>query len=115
MLVVGLVISPAVASAQSVGHDTAVPRTAWGAPDLNGTWDYRTLTRLERNDQVTDKAVLTAEEEVEYLRRVTELREQRQGQRPEFVPAEEWADPGTELSSGRPPCSSIRRMANFPP
>ena len=24
------------------------PRTPWGHPDLQGTWDYRTITPLER-------------------------------------------------------------------
>ncbi len=38
------------------------PRTSWGAPDLQGLWDFRTLTPLERPAAFGDKAVLTPEE-----------------------------------------------------
>ena len=37
-------------------------RTAWGAPDLQGVWDFRTLTPLERPATLADKEFLTAEE-----------------------------------------------------
>ncbi len=43
-------------------------RTAWGAPDLQGIWDFRTITPLERPEALGDKAVLTAEEAAEYER-----------------------------------------------
>ena len=38
------------------------PRTAWGAPDLQGIWDYRTLTPLERPDELDGREFLTHEE-----------------------------------------------------
>ena len=41
---------------------TAAVRTAWDAPDLRGIWDFRTITPLERPDELADKAFLTAEE-----------------------------------------------------
>ena len=56
------VLAPAVAAAQSA--ETAVPRTAWGAPDLAGVWDFRSITPLERPDDLADKAFLTEEEAV---------------------------------------------------
>ena len=37
-------------------------RTGWGDPDLQGVWDFRTLTPLERPEELGDKAFLTAEE-----------------------------------------------------
>ena len=40
----------------------ATPRTPDGRPDLQGVWDFRTLTPLERPRELGDKAVLTAEE-----------------------------------------------------
>ena len=40
----------------------AGPRTAWGAPDLGGVWDFRTLTPLERPVALGEQAVLTPEE-----------------------------------------------------
>ena len=38
------------------------PRTPWGAPDLQGVWDFRTITPLERPEELGDQAFLTAEE-----------------------------------------------------
>ena len=53
---------PFGASAQEAG----VPRTAWGAPDLQGVWDFRTLTPFERPAELQDKDVYTAEEVAEF-------------------------------------------------
>ena len=49
---------PRFAVAQSAGP----PRTPWGAPDLQGVWDYRTLTPLQRPEELGSKAFLTEEE-----------------------------------------------------
>ena len=38
------------------------PRTAWGDPDLQGTWTNTTTTPLERPDDLGDKETLTDEE-----------------------------------------------------
>ena len=38
------------------------PRLPDGKPDLQGVWDFRTLTPLERPDMLAGKAVLSAEE-----------------------------------------------------
>ena len=51
-------LAPGLAAAQSA--DT--PRTAWGAPDLGGVWDYRSGTPMSRPEEFKDKAVLTEEE-----------------------------------------------------
>src|SRR2546423_963739 len=64
-MMLGLVFLRLVASAQSAGPQSAQvsspdtkskaaskpwtpPRTPWGHPDLQGVWDYRTITPLER-------------------------------------------------------------------
>ena len=39
-----------------------VPRTDWGTPSLQGTWDVRTMTPFERPEQFKDKEFLTDEE-----------------------------------------------------
>ena len=39
-----------------------VPQTPWGAPDLQGVWDFRTITPLQRPEELGDKAFLTEEE-----------------------------------------------------
>jgi hypothetical protein len=44
----------------------AVPRTPDGQPDLQGVWDYRTITPLERPKELGTKAVFTEEEAAKY-------------------------------------------------
>ena len=39
-----------------------VPRTRWGHPDLQGIWDHRTITPLERPEELGDRVFLTEEE-----------------------------------------------------
>ena len=51
--IVALAVAPA--AAQTL-------RTAWGDPDLQGIWDFRTITPLERLEDLGDKAFLTVEE-----------------------------------------------------
>jgi hypothetical protein len=50
------------AAAATKARDWTPPRTPWGAPDLQGVWDYRTITPLQRPDSLTGKQVLTDEE-----------------------------------------------------
>ncbi len=50
-----------MASAQPVGS-----HTPWGHPDLQGVWDFRTITPLERPAELAGKAVLTEEEAAAY-------------------------------------------------
>jgi hypothetical protein len=38
------------------------PKTPWGKPDLNGIWDFRTITPLERPANLADKEFLTPAE-----------------------------------------------------
>ena len=38
------------------------PQTPWGAPDLQGVWDFRTITPLQRPEDLGEKAFLTEEE-----------------------------------------------------
>jgi hypothetical protein len=46
-----------------------VPRTADGQPDLQGVWDYRTLTPMERPSELAGKQVLTEEEAAAFEKR----------------------------------------------
>ena len=78
---VALLAVPAVAAAQdrSAGASTATRgdielRTPWGAPNLGGVWDFRTLTPLERPEVLGEKAVLTPEEAAAFRKQVLESR-----------------------------------------
>ena len=46
---------------------SAVPRTPWGTPDLQGTWTNETLTLLERPPEFGPKEYFTEAEAAEYL------------------------------------------------
>src|SRR5262245_26455625 len=46
------------------------PRTAWGDPDLQGVWNYATMTPLERSRELGEKAVFTVEEAAAFERQV---------------------------------------------
>ena len=50
------------AGAAPVAGQDAAPRTPWGAPDLGGVWDFRTITPLERPEELADREFLTEEE-----------------------------------------------------
>lgn len=48
------------------------PRNAQGDPDIQGIWDYRTLTPLERPQALGNKAVFTAEEQEVFRKKAVE-------------------------------------------
>ena len=50
-------LMPMFAAAQS-----ANTTTPWGAPDLQGVWDFRSITPMERPEALADKEFLTEEE-----------------------------------------------------
>ena len=50
------------ASDKNKGPDYQVPRNSQGHPNLQGVWDFRTLTPLERPLEAGDKAVFSAED-----------------------------------------------------
>ena len=65
--VVLLVPLPAAAQIPTAAPDgSTFPRTSWGAPDLQGVWDFRTITPLERPSELAGKKVLSAEEAAEF-------------------------------------------------
>ncbi len=55
-------VAPAAAGAQ----DWTLPRTDSGQPDLQGVWDFATITPLERPEEFAGRAVMTVEESAAY-------------------------------------------------
>ena len=111
LLIAVLALAPLVAGAQA---GAPVPqRTAWGDPDLQGVWDFRTITPMERPAELAGKALLTAEEAASF-----EERENRRQNRDLVDPArggaiyppaseggvvpynEFWYDRGSSLAAG---------------
>src|SRR2546430_7393137 len=75
------VLAVAVASASLAGHAQPLratpprwnpPTTPWGTPDLQGIWNYATMTPLERPREVAGKDVLSESEAAAYERQVLE-------------------------------------------
>ncbi len=71
VILVGL-LAPAAASSQTAATDSA-PRTAWGRPDLQGVWDFRTITPMERPEALGDRAFLTDEDVADLEQNVADL------------------------------------------
>lgn len=58
-------VSAALAQARAAAAEKPafeVSRTSWGDPDLQGVWDYRTITPLERRPEMGDRKFYTEEE-----------------------------------------------------
>ena len=58
-----MTVPPAWAqTASSAANRSLVPRDADGRPNLEGVWDFRTITPLERPAELGDRGVLTTDE-----------------------------------------------------
>ena len=64
MCAAGALVSqaPMPVVAQTDTDHRTVPRTSWGAPDLQGVWNNNVSTPMERPDEFADRALLSAEE-----------------------------------------------------
>jgi hypothetical protein len=67
-----LCLSAAPSCAQATREYTP-PRTAWGAPAIDGLWDFRTLTPLERPRDLRDQAFFSPEEARAFRERTLRL------------------------------------------
>jgi hypothetical protein len=91
----------AAATPKDAATTAKTPRTPWGDPDLQGTWDYRTITPLERARELGTREFYTEEEK--------KALETRAGRRMDAPPeeirpglnhAQYWTDPGRFVSDG---------------
>jgi hypothetical protein len=98
----GSVVGQAPAAPAAAPRPAPAPRTPWGHPDLQGTWDYRTITPLARPREFGTREFYT-DEEVKAL-------ESRAGRRMDGPPeeirpglnhAQYWTDPGRFVADGR--------------
>jgi hypothetical protein len=67
----------ATAKTTAKASSWTLPRTAWGQPDLQGIWDFATITPLERPKELAGKEVLTEEEAAEQEEQAAQRRVDR--------------------------------------
>jgi hypothetical protein len=70
---------------------SSVARTPWGDPDLQGTWDFTTITSLERPPEFAGREFLTDSEAAALEKRINQQRFETEG-----------TSPGSLSAAGRP-------------
>ncbi len=70
----GALLVPAGVGAQT----DETPRTSWDAPDLQGVWDFRSLTPMERPADLADQEVFTSEEAASFSEEILQERSRDQ-------------------------------------
>ena len=73
-----VVVAPLAAAGQGTNGWTG-PKTPWGDPDLQGIWDSKSTTPLQRPAQYADREFLTDEE----IAALEDARERDAGQGPQ--------------------------------
>ena len=86
---------------QPVTDQRTVMRTPWGAPDLQGVWDFRTITPLERPSELAGREFLSDEEAAALEARTAEDRIARDSRKDFFAYNEFWLDLGTTVIESR--------------
>ena len=97
----GLLLA-ATAAAQT--EDWTAPRTAWGTPDLQGVWDFRTITPMERPAALAETDVLSDEEAARLEAASEAARAARDSETPFDTVGnynQFWFDPGTTVIDTR--------------
>ena len=98
-LTAGVLLVPLGAAAQSGD----APRTPWGKPDLQGVWDFATMTPLERPEQFAGKTTLTEEDAAAVVENANQLwqRVSEGGDNSTGTYDEFWFDAGTGVTEDR--------------
>jgi hypothetical protein len=81
------------------GKKSTAPRTPWGDPDLQGTWDYRTITPLERPGNMAGRQFLTEDEASQLESRAAKRLDEPPDETvsANTVHAPYWTDPGRKV------------------
>ena len=101
-----LTVLALAALASAAGAQTATspaaPRTPWGAPDLQGVWDFRSLTPLERPEELAGSETFTAEQAAEFAEETIRRRSRDADTSDRVVPYNDfWFDEGTSVTTER--------------
>jgi hypothetical protein len=111
--------TPAASPAKAAAAPQAVPRTPWGHPDLQGTWDYRTITPLERPRELGPREFYTEEEAIKLEGRAGRRMDgPPESVQPGLTHAQYMTDPGQRLADRRtslivdPPDGRIPPLTN---
>jgi hypothetical protein len=94
----------AAASPRAQSGTYIAPRTPDGKPDLQGIWDFRTITPLERPRRFADREFLTDAEVAEYERLAAEREDRRPPDDTRTEPSVHppwWLDYGTKVIGTR--------------
>ena len=92
-------IGAVLAVAAPAGAQDA-PRTAWGDPSVQGVWDFRTITPLERPEEYADREFLTAEEAARAEQEVVERNQELLDRAAERTEAADQVDRRADGSPG---------------
>ena len=92
------VSAPISAAAQS----SSGPLTPWGAPDLQGIWDFRSLTPMERPGNLAGKEQFTTQEAAEFAQQTIRRQSRDLDTSGRVVPYNDfWFDEGTKVTTQR--------------
>ena len=93
-------LAPGLAGAQGAEEET--PRLPWGAPDLQGVWDFRSLTPMQRPEELADREVFTAEQAADFAEETIRRRSRDNDTSDRVVPYNDfWFDEGTSVTTDR--------------
>jgi hypothetical protein len=94
-----VMLAPVPGAAQ---QKTAPPLTAWGAPDLQGVWDFRSLTPMERPSDLKEKEVFSGEEAETFAQEQIKRQSRDRDTSGRVVPYNDfWFDEGTKVTTQR--------------
>ena len=86
----------------AAGKTATATHTPWGEPDLQGTWENKTITPLERPREFAGKEFLTAQEAAELEQRAAQNRTDRPPREGDTGTYNQfWFDRGTKTISSR--------------